>query len=251
MDTIETSLSPGISIIIVSFNEKERLLATLSSIPADSQNIEVILVVPASDRVSVDLAKSSTSNAIKIVHDRGLGVYQAMNIGVSHANLSHILFLNTGDVITGSPELERCLSEIKKDSSKSLILPVVAEWNNELDKAIPNLSLFLSGSRNGYVSHQGVLFLRAFAHKEGHLDQRYKVSADFKQLCMLYRSGSYKNLNFKLVSIEFPSFSAKYNRRGRFESIVICLIHLRRGNRIKAVSARILFELKSFLKKFS
>jgi glycosyltransferase involved in cell wall biosynthesis len=251
MAILTTSLSPGISIIIVSFNESARLQATLSSIPQYFQNVEVILVAPASDEIAIRIANSPEFKQVRVIHDRGLGVYQAMNFGILNANFSHILFLNTGDLITNGHHLNDCLSVINRNVSTSLILPVEANWSDEIEKSNPDLFLFLAGSSDSYVSHQGVLFSRLFVSREGYFDQKYKVAADFKQLCLLYRNGDYEVKNIKLVSIEFPKFSSQFNRRGRVESLAISILSLRGRIRFIAFKSRLISETKLLLKKFS
>jgi len=251
MPTFEPSLSPGVSIVIVSFNESTRLQATLSSIPYGFQNIEFILVVPASDHESIELAHSLSQSQVQVINDLGLGVYHAMNIGIKHSRFSHVLFLNTGDLITSAEVLNQCLIEIERHVNESLILPVAASWNVEIDSAAPNLSQFLIGKKHNYISHQGVLFSRFFVEDEGNFDERYKVAADFKQLCKLFKNGRYQHLGVKLVSIEFPKFSSRFNRRGRVETFLIILLDLRGKIRLKSLASRVTSEFYAALKKLS
>lgn len=225
--------------------------ATLSSIPLNIINIEVILVVPRSDTNAIEIANSLGLSFIRIVHDFGLGVYHAMNLGIENAIFSHLLFLNTGDLLTGAHQLNDCLLEINQNVDKSLILPVVAPWSDAIDKSHQNLFRFISGSRDSYVSHQGVLFSKLFVSEIGMFDQKYKVAADFKQLCFLYRFGAYENKNIKLVIIEYPVYSARFNKRGRVESLAISIIHLRGRIRLNAIKSRLITEIKSLLDKFS
>lgn len=251
MATSKTSLSPGVSIVIVSFNERERLQATLSSIPLNINNIEVILVVPICDINAIEIANSLGFSSIRLVHDLGSGVYHAMNLGIENASFSHVLFLNTGDLIMGASQLNDCLLEINQSVGKSLILPVVARWSDAIDKSNPDLFKFISGSQNNYVSHQGVLFSKLFVSEKGKFDQKYKVAADFKQLCLLYRFGDFEHRDIKLVAIEYPEYSARFNKRGRFESLAISIIYLRGRIRFNALKSRLISEIRSINNKFS
>ena len=248
MPTNCTDLSPGVSIVIVSAHESHRLLSTLRSIPLDVHNVEVILVVPKSDTGAQAIVSESGYLGIRIYHDLGRGVYQAMNIGISKALHTHILFLNTGDRLIGLDQLTHCLSEIENDPTLAYIFPIEASWSEDLTSSLPDLRKFLSGEKGSYVSHQGVLFLKAFLSQEGRFDERFKIAADYKQLCSLYYARNYSTLNSKLVSIEYPKISAKFNRRGRIETILIAFFYLKGLLRLRALANRARREVHDLLK---
>lgn len=247
MPTDYANLSPGVSIVIVSAHESHRLLSTLRSIPNDVRNLEIILITPKSDNEARDIVRKASTQEIRVFNDLGLGVYPAMNIGLSHARYTHVLFLNTGDLIIGSYQLNYCISEIEKEPFRSYILPIEASWSIDLTACRPNLGSFISGDRDSYVSHQGVLFLKSFVTQEGRFDERFKIAADFKQLCSLYYTKNYSIIDLRLVSIEYPKFSSTFNRRGRVESIVVSICHLQGLLRIRAIIIRLRGELRDLL----
>ena len=245
MPTDCADLSPGVSIVIVSAHENHRLLATLRSIPNDVRSLEVILVVPKSDNDARDIVREVGLEDIQICHDFGLGVYPAMNIGLSKARHTHVLFLNTGDLIIGSSQLKYCISEIKENPYTTYIFPIDASWNSDFSVCRPDLRSFIAGDKGSYVSHQGVLFLTTFVTQKGKFDERFKIAADFKQLCNLFYTENFSILNLKLVSIEYPNISSRFNRRGRFESIVVTICYLRGLLRIRATSNRLRTEFRN------
>jgi glycosyltransferase involved in cell wall biosynthesis len=247
MPTYSANLSPGVSIVIVSAHESHRLLSTLRSIPVDFRNLEVILVVPESDKGAGEIIRQTNLQRIRIFNDFGLGVYRAMNIGLAQARYTHVLFLNTGDLIVGPKQLNYCLSEIERDPSKSYVLPIKATWDHTLTACVADLRSFIAGQKGSYVSHQGVLFLTTFISQKGRFDERFRIAADFKQLCVLYSTNNYSTLDLRLVQIEYPNISSKYNRRGRFESIVVTICYLRGLLRVRASSARLLKEFQGRL----
>jgi glycosyltransferase involved in cell wall biosynthesis len=247
MPTDCANLSPGVSIVIVAAHESHRLLATLRSIPGDIRELEVVLVVPESDNYAREIVQEVGLENIRIVHDFGLGIYPAMNIGLSKARHTHVLFLNTGDLIIGSSQLRYCITEIRGKPHTSYILPIHASWNSALDTCLPDLRSFIAGDIGSYVSHQGVLFSTTFVTHEGKFDERFKIAADFKQLCNLYYTKSFSTLNLSLVSIEYPNVSSKFNRRGRFESIFVSMCFLRGLLRIRATSTRLRTEFRNLL----
>jgi glycosyltransferase involved in cell wall biosynthesis len=245
MPTDCANLSSGISIVIVAAYESHRLLVTLRSIPADVPDLEVVLVVPESDNYAKEIVQEVGLKNIRIFHDSGIGIYPAMNIGLSKARHTHVLFLNAGDLIIGSSQLKYCIAEIRGKSHTSYILPIQASWNGALDTCLPDLRSFIAGDEESYVSHQGVLFSTTFVTQEGKFDERFKIAADFKQLCNLYYTKSFARLNLSLVSIEFPNVSSKFNRRGRFESIIVSLFYLRGLLRIRATYIRLRTEFRN------
>lgn len=210
-------------------------------------NLEVILVVPKSDTGAQAIVNESGYLGISIYNDLGRGVYQAMTIGLSRAIHTHILFLNTGDRLIGLDQLMHCFSEIEKDPTVAYIFPIEASWSDDLTSSLPDLRKFLAGEKGSYVSHQGVLFLKAFLSQEGRFDERFKIAADYKQLCSLYYTRNYLTLNSKLVSIEYPTISAKFNRRGRIETILIAFFYLKGFLRLRALANRAKKEVHDLL----
>lgn len=202
-------------------------------------------MIPKFDHEVTDVIQLIDRQKIHILYDSGIGVYHAMNIGLSQAHYTHVLFLNTGDLIIASQQLKYCLSEIEKDPSRSYILPIEASWSSLLTNCLPDLRSFIAGDEGYYVSHQGVLFLTTFVTQEGRFDVRFKIAADLKQLCSLYYTKNYSILNLRLVSIEYPKISSKFNRRGRLESIIVAIHSLRGLIRIKAIANRLRVELRT------
>lgn len=93
-----------ISIITINLNNKKGLEDTiLSVIPQLNKDIEYIIVDGLSIDGSVDVIRKYDNNFSKVIIEKDLGIYDAMNKGVKIAKNDWILFMNSGDkLISGS-----------------------------------------------------------------------------------------------------------------------------------------------------
>jgi N-acetylglucosaminyl-diphospho-decaprenol L-rhamnosyltransferase len=104
-------LSLTLSIVIVSFNTKEKLRKCLSCLDMDRH--EVIVVDNASSDGSQDLVKTEFPKVNFIANDQNVGFGKANNQGIDLAKGDHILFLNS-DAYAQPGSIEK-LSEVFKD----------------------------------------------------------------------------------------------------------------------------------------
>lgn len=111
---------PFLSVIIVSFNTKDIILACLNSLYrfTSSINFEVIVVDNASTDGSVIALTQfeSTHSNFRLVHSSAnIGFGRANNLGVKEATGNYLLFLNSDTVFT-SNNLPYCLKVVDDDT---------------------------------------------------------------------------------------------------------------------------------------
>ena len=95
---------PKVSIVIPFFNVAAYFEACLTSVvDQDYDNLEVLLVDDASADDSLVIAEQFAAHDPRIVvlsHDRNRGLGSARNTGVAHATGSHVLFLDSDDLLS-------------------------------------------------------------------------------------------------------------------------------------------------------
>src|ERR1700758_1331198 len=90
---------PLISVVIVSYNVKEHLLATLRSLHASNGvSIDVVVVDNASSDGSADAVKTDFPQTTVVCNDTNLGFGKANNRGIERTRGEFVLLLNP-DVI--------------------------------------------------------------------------------------------------------------------------------------------------------
>ncbi|WNC71202.1 glycosyltransferase family 2 protein [Thalassotalea psychrophila] len=93
-----TKLQPKISIVTVVFNGDKQLQHTINSIVEQTyKNIEFIIVDGKSTDNTPLIIEKNKANIDQVICDQDLGIYDAMNKGVSLATGDYINFMNCGD----------------------------------------------------------------------------------------------------------------------------------------------------------
>ena len=99
------SPAPIVSVVIVTFRDKEelnRLLDNLAPFRAD-RRVEVVLVDGASDDGTLDLLNQRHGDIDYWVSEPDEGIYDAMNKGVALARGRYVIHINAGDSLLAVP----------------------------------------------------------------------------------------------------------------------------------------------------
>ncbi len=97
-----------LSIITVNLNNAEGLLKTIESVIHQTfDNYEYIVIDGASTDGSVELMKQYADKLTYWLSEPDKGIYNAMNKGIKAASGDYLLFLNSGDYLSGSNILEK------------------------------------------------------------------------------------------------------------------------------------------------
>jgi hypothetical protein len=152
------------------------------------QNSRVIwrVVSPSSDFEIKDLLHELLRLNIinKLIEDKGLGVYHAMNQAVFEANETEwIWFLNAGDQFSSTTSYERIQNQIKEISNRWIFGGhILAAENGDVlgvrnapNSVQPHRQLFAKD----YVSHQGVVMNVGFIEELGRFNTQLKIAADW------------------------------------------------------------------------
>lgn len=213
-----------LTIVTVAAFDTYRLSQTVESVINFSGDIEHLVIIPKQDKSSFDYlqTKISTSrNSLRVFHDFGDGIYPAMNIGILKSKGEYICFWNAGDLLYNEQELKTFLMYLRKLSPIWSISSAIFDWDVS---QIPNqrsLDAFLYQERGSFISHQTIFVRRNTLMDLNMFDIRLSIAAD---LDMTYRLASLNNPAFfdgNIVRVELPKYSVKFNRRARWETLII------------------------------
>jgi len=92
--------NPSVSIITVTYNNRENLEKTINSIKSlDYDNIEFIIIDGGSNDGTIDLIKKNSEIILKWISEPDNGIYDAMNKGIKTSTGNYLWFMNAGDEI--------------------------------------------------------------------------------------------------------------------------------------------------------
>ncbi|MEY4570912.1 MAG: hypothetical protein RLZ10_105 [Bacteroidota bacterium] len=212
-----------LSVITVAAYDLDRLKTTLNSYIGAPNTVEFILVYPANDiKTQTYLSKFMLDNNLRItiVHDLGIGVYPAMNLGSKVSMGTYLMFWNAGDSCLSTEELLNFTKYLEFNKPVWGFTQANFNWRDPQELTLHNVKNFVL-QRGGYLSHQTHFVRKSdFIYLKG-FDENYKVAADYKLIAQLWQVSEPSFSNFVVVNIEFPNFSARNNRVGRFENLKI------------------------------
>ncbi len=245
---------PILSIIIVSYNDLDRLAITLTSLSDLDNNFEIVLVIPSTDFYSRDFCQEFSihfSGRVSLVQDDGLGIYKAMNYGIAAARGQYICFWNSGDFLYSMANLERLCGQLKLNTYDFVIAQGAFSWQSPQILTVENLNKFICHFPNSFLSHQTIFFRRELLTEFKGYDIRFKVAADTKlitQFALKYRCNFFK---LPVVHVEKPNFAALNNKRGRMETLYIALTSLPIRMKFTSLQNIFLREAGSFIAKWN
>jgi glycosyltransferase involved in cell wall biosynthesis len=149
--------SPHLSIIIPTFNSERTLEATLESIRIQTRrDLEVIVIDGRSTDRTLDIANRFKEQIadLRIYSERDLGIYDAMNKGVTKARGKWLYFLGSDDTLYESSVLERVFSEPIPDQTMMVygrILEAVTNSITPIDFYFGNLVKY-------NICHQAIFY---------------------------------------------------------------------------------------------
>lgn len=216
---------PLISIITVSAFDTQRLQKTMDSLSdIISDLVEHVVIHPSEDGKTQSILDSvEYSNSYRRSYvDFGIGIYPAMNIGVTKAKGHYIWFINSGDELI-TRDFGQVLCVLEKNRPTWIIGKGKFDWREEQKMDQHNLLGFLSFNENSFISHQTVITKTQILRELGGFDVRYKVAADTDLIARLNAFEEPAWFMKYIVRVEKPEYASKHNRRARLESIILSI----------------------------
>jgi glycosyltransferase involved in cell wall biosynthesis len=242
-----------LSIITVSFNDLPRLQKTVSSLQHSHSRVEHVIVVPAKDLETREWIKSNPSaydSNQTLILDEGLGIYQAMNLGISGAAGQYVGFWNSGDALFNLFNFQEMVVTLDVMSDPWLICAANLEWDAKKDYCTTSMLRFLLSEPKHFISHQTVFINRLTLGEMGGFDPKYKVAADTELLLRCYQKfGEPRLFDKVVVDVQTPQFASRNNRRSRYEVFKISMLKVQSNQKYKALFNLLKREILSLLHK--
>ncbi|MBS9903568.1 glycosyltransferase [Vibrio alginolyticus] len=196
---------PVISIITICYNNPSDLKITLKSVLNSSsvQEDYEIVVIDGSDNDSCQLVLNQFKQLpIISVHEPDNGIYNAMNKGLKYVRGASVLFLNSGDSLHESFDLNTFIDRFKMDLGNKIIF-------GDVQHCVGSATIIKSMSKvihdefwwtKTLPSHQSVFIPLEF-YNSNNFDESFKISADTKLMRCAFS---------KLTFVYFPSVISNF-----------------------------------------
>ena len=227
----------SLTIITVSAFDCVRLNRTLSSLLSVGPNLELVVVTPRHDFETIRTVKNFETEKnlrLQLIHDEGVGIYEAMNCGLEVAKGRFVTFWNSGDLAIAGTSVGGLLDYLEATTTDWGVFQAKFVWRDALDLTSSNLSRFVL-QKGGYVSHQAIYARTDTLRNLGGFDCKYRVAADTKMITQLWLEHDYGFYNHEVVEVEAPGFSGKMHRLGRLENFRIAWECLPSSSRFLAI----------------
>ena len=215
-----------VSIITVSANEHERLEKTLNSFARLDPSFEIVLVIPATDHEAsqtIQAYEDRIRAKIIVVNDNHEGIYPAMNLGIVNSSGLFSIFLNAGDEVSSSFDIEDFSHALRNVSENWVILYPTLSWDIQHVNHVNQVADFFKQSNEFFISHQAVLFRTSLLRKFGGYNPRYKVIGDTALMYQFFEQGEPNMSDFNFSIVEAPNFASINQRKSRVEFLVLIL----------------------------
>lgn len=209
-------MSIRITVITVCFNAGDTIERTIRSVIMQTEKpFEYLIVDGDSQDDTVDKAERMTVGLpwVKIISGTDLGLYDAMNKGVTKSNGDFIVFLNSGDIFADNGIVRDVRSFIGDRDSIDLVYSDVIRDYGDLQKEeiyggwLRTFILILSGRM---PCHQGIFTSRELLDKYP-FDLRYSITADYNffMKCMKYRENLHHMKRVTIISESVSGISSR------------------------------------------
>ncbi|WP_296623721.1 glycosyltransferase family 2 protein [Marivirga sp.] len=202
-----------ISIITISYNNKEGLSKTINSVLNQSYKyIEYLVIDGGSNDGTVDLLKSYDSDIDHWVSESDKGIYNAMNKGIQAASGEYLLFLNSGDVLLENSTIEKASQGLCADIVYGDL--VINKSGVLREKRYPDILTF-EYLWKSHLPHPASFIKKELFQRCGLYNENNKIVSDqeFFITALIKGNASYKHLNFPITKFEFDGISSKDENR--------------------------------------
>lgn len=191
-----------VSIITVSYNDKEGLERTIKSVQDQTcSNFELIVIDGGSNDGSKAVLEENSAYFSFWVSEPDRGIYHAMNKGIKKAKGEYLFFLNSGDDFVNSTALENIMQYL---TGEDIVYFNINKVNGNVInvKKVPS-QLSFSYLYHDLPPHQSTFIKRKLFEDYGYYDDTLKIVADWKFLIIALLK---HNATYKAVDKIFTNF---------------------------------------------
>lgn len=204
-----------ISIVTVCYNSEKTIRSTIESVLSqDYPNVEHIIIDGCSTDNTLSIVKEYQNNLALIISEPDLGIYDAMNKGISAATGDVVGILNSDDYYQNPMVLSIVANSFNNDESIDVVFgDVVFVRPDNFDKIVRfyNSSHFSPWKlRFGWMPpHPGTFAKRSVYEKYGDYSLNFKIAADYEIFVrwLLVHRLKYKYLNEVIVRMRTGGIS--------------------------------------------
>lgn len=196
-----------ITIITVTYNDKDALLETINSLKPLKKNYHQYIVIDGgSSDGTLEVIKKNLELVDKWVSEKDNGIYDAMNKGWALADIdSHIIYLGAGDKLLAIPSIEG------EDENTIMFGNVWNELGSVFMSRVSYRLVFVNT-----IHHQALLIPKKI-NPTPPFDTKFKVYADFDFNQRLYRRNEIFKFNENLKGYATSNgVSAEFNKKEMF-----------------------------------
>lgn len=195
-------MNPKISIITISFNNKQGLEKTIESVVNQNyKDFEYIVIDGGSTDGSKELIEKNDDKISYWISEPDKGIYNAMNKGIKASKGEYLLFLNSGDKFYSENSLMLGSQYLGEEDIIYGDLEVVAEENSYIKKYPSGLSLFYFHEEA--LPHPATFIKKTAFERFGLYDENLKIVSDWKWFLLSICS---HNASFKKIEEVISTF---------------------------------------------
>ena len=210
-----SSLPKLVSVVTVTLNDRDNLLATLQSVESQSyENVEHILIDGGSTDGTLEYLSRVNVNSRKVISEPDDGIFDAMNKGthLTAANSHYTIFMNAGDTFSHSDVVSDVINASESNASHLYGDIAIHGCQVKSSKTLNHYKL-----SNRMVCHQSFFFLTDSLRRFPY-DTQYKCSADYKLLLQLLDNGEcFEHIDLVVANYDTSGVSSRHRDKVRQE----------------------------------
>lgn len=173
-----------VSIITAIYDADDTLIQSLNSVNSQTyENIEHILITSCPNVATLEIIDNNKTKNTKVFFDDKLGIYNALNKGIDHAQGDIIGFVHSDDYLNNNNIIKIIVDAFIEHDAESVYgnLDIVSKSKpNKIIRHWKSGSFSFSKLKYGWMPPHPSLYLKKTVFETyGKFDSAYKVSADY------------------------------------------------------------------------
>lgn len=179
-----------ISVITATYNCNKTLRTTLESMAEQTYpDVEHLVLDGGSEDGTMALVRGWTAHQIVWESGRDMGIYDALNKGISRSTGDVVGFLHADDVLQDALVLERIAQAFENPLVEAVYGDLVYVAHEDLDRVIRTWrsgTFELQKLRHGWMPPHPTFYARKSLYERlGGFDLRYRIAADYDNMLRL------------------------------------------------------------------
>jgi hypothetical protein len=223
----------NIAVITLAKDDLEGLRRTEQSVVGQSIKVVWRIITPNDNSPTRQYADTLFSNRTveAVISDCGMGIYNAMNLGISLTEANEwIWFLNSGDEFASPDAYEFAFKAMTSCKNRWVFGGhILGSSEGGILGEIPSPSSFKPEKQlfaKNHISHQSTIFETKFLKELGGFNESYKMAADWDLMVRASKLDSGFRLDTPLSIFYMGGISTKSRSMGNRELLILRKRHL-------------------------